>query len=131
MGTDGKRAFVTNVPTPNPNKPPATIRGGFLIVRRDDRTGRLITLGKTPYEHGTCAEAKAQAMVMAERLGSEFAVFCEIDAVLPPPVEVVAAEPIIEAELSPPPAVQVPAPRPPVVVERRTKRRPTIGGRAS
>ncbi|TXN06690.1 hypothetical protein FV222_04820 [Methylobacterium sp. WL103] len=131
MSADGKRAFATNVPTPNPNKPPATIRGGFIIVRRDDRTGRLITLGKTPYEHASAAEARAQAVVMAERLGSEFAVFCEVDAVLPPPAEVVTAAPVVDPEPSPPPAVKEPAPRPPVVVERRTKRRPATGGRAS
>ncbi|MCJ2106994.1 hypothetical protein MKK70_16740 [Methylobacterium sp. E-041] len=123
------------MPTPNPNKPPATIRGGFIIVRRDDRRGRLITLGETPYDHAFAGEARAQAVVMAERLGSEFAVFCEVDAVLPPPVEVVTEKALIEPEPSPPlspaPAVQEPASRPLVVVERRTKRRPAIGGRAS
>ena len=117
---DGKRQFENNEPNPNPNKPPATIRGGFVVIRRDDRTGRLITLGKTPYEHASSKEAQPQAAVLAARLGSEFAVFCEVASALPPET--------VESELAevtkPTPAgapIETSAKRT-VIVERRVSR---------
>ena len=71
-------------PTARPGKPPQTIRGGFIVVRRDDRTGRLLTMHGTAYEHGSAAAARVQATILAERFGCEFAVFCEVDAVVAP-----------------------------------------------
>lgn len=84
-----------------PDKPPQTIRGGFIVVRRQERTGRLLTMHGTAYEHGSSAAAQAQAAILAARFGDEFAVFCEISSALPPsqPAAVVdkpAAEPPID-----------------------------------
>jgi hypothetical protein len=75
-----------------PDKPPQTIRGGFIVVRRQERTGRLLTMHGTAYEHPSSEAAKAQAAILAERFGCEFAVFCEIDAALPPSPLAVASE---------------------------------------
>ncbi len=71
-------------PVSRPDKPPQTIRGGFIVVRRDVRTSRLLTGHGTAYEHASSTEAKAQATVLAERFNCEFAVFCEVASALPP-----------------------------------------------
>lgn len=79
-----------------PDKPPQTIRGGFIVVRRQERTDRLLTMHGTAYEHPSSEAAKAQAAILAERFGCEFAVFCEIGTALP-------LSPLaVEAEVSPP-----------------------------
>ena len=87
-----------------PDKPPQTIRGGFIVVRRQERTGRLLTMHGTAYEPPSSEAAKAQAAILAERFGCKFAVFCEVASALPPS----APSPV---EPGPAPVPETPTPK--------------------
>jgi hypothetical protein len=107
-----------------PERPPQTIRGGFLIVSRNGGSGRLKKIADRPFEHASLAEAEAQAAVLAARHGGEFSVFMQMATVMPPA--------IVAAPVTSPPAetISKPAERRPLLVERRTRRVPSQGVRA-
>lgn len=118
-------------PPARPGKPPQTIRGGFIVVRRQERTGRLLTMHGTAYEHASAKAAEAQAAILAERFGCEFAVFAEVSCALPPPKMELAGDPAIDADAAAPaPPAPIPAEPPApaakrtLVVERRKARLP-------
>lgn len=104
-----------------PPKPPQTIRGGYIVLRRDGMKHRLTLIGGRPYEHGSLDEAMAQAAVLANRLGAEIAVFAQVATVLPDAVEIPAAP--TQALAPAPLPTPVPVSRP-VIVEHRKKRSP-------
>lgn len=99
-------------------KPGQSIRGGYLIARRHAESGILIRIATRPFEHGSLAEAEAEARRLAERDNDEFTVFAEVASAKPPLREAVAPLPA-----EPLPAVQEQLLRPAVVVERRAPRR--------
>lgn len=71
---------------PTINRPPPTLRGGFIVHRRGDSAGRIRTPpARGLYEHASLESASAEAERLANKYGKEFAVFQEVAAALPPP----------------------------------------------
>lgn len=110
-----------------PERPPQTIRGGFIVVRRKGGDGRLRKIADQPYEHASQEEAEAQAAVLAARHGGEFSVFHQVATVLPPVAQEGPRPALVP---TPAPLPIAPAHRRPVVVERRASRAVKQGGRS-
>lgn len=105
-------------------KPGQTIRGGYLIARRHAKSGILIRIASRPFEHGSLADAEAQARILAEKHDDEFSVFAQVATVTPP----LRVEAISPAEAT---MIAVDPPQPTarkVIVERRSPRRRMTGG---
>ncbi len=123
-GPDAKAIQAVRAPEPiaaptKPERPPQTIRGGYLIVRRKAGLGFLKRIAKLPFEHGCLEEAEAQAAVLANRHRDEFSVFAQVATALPQEKQEVPTVLLQQAPAAEPIA---PAKRRPVVVERRTSR---------
>ena len=77
---------MAEAPAHTSRKP--TIRGGFVVHRRGDSTGRIMTPPhRQMFEHASLEEARAEAARLAAKFNREFVVFQEVGAVLPPVAE--------------------------------------------
>ncbi|TXN15907.1 hypothetical protein FV219_01375 [Methylobacterium sp. WL122] len=115
--------------------PPPAIGSGYVVIRRNAASGVLQKTGRRPFEHPTLEVAVEEAERLAEIHGDAFAVFAQVETVSAPerPVDTVAPAAMIAIPdpASVTPTVTPPSKRPPVVFERRAKRRPATRGRAA
>ena len=115
-------------------KPPMTIGGGHIVLRRDAKSERLTLIGHRPFEHGSLKEATEQAQALADKHGGTFAVLAQVGTVTMPerPKGPATTAPAGKPSTLVPAPTIAPEPAPALAkasqrVEVVRARRPTIG----